>query len=372
MRSSHWLPQEWQNKRIAKQTMKSKLSVAMILFLLILANRYSRAAEKYLCFAGNRTAVQQISGVQITVSPWHPAEFPEDERECRLTVRNAMTRDLILKADDHSFSIALTGRDLNGDGIPDVVLQGYSGGNHGTSSYYVISTGDQPGLLLKFESDDVPARFFLNPVSGKMEIHTWDGAFSRLDGLCSACSPYPDIYLEIDGGHLRNISPQHQADYDKVIRRAKKSLPAADFARFKVIDQSWSTAGEEQAASGVVKIAVAYLYSGRESQAHAVIRRMWPAFDQHRIWKLILRTSRRGALRQISHLPSSASPKAENRTGCRSLQATTPGYGLLVLFYYNPLPSSLCTGCSTRKLLPPLDHTRTIALWPLATLLRAF
>jgi len=77
----------------------------------------------------------------------------------------------------------------------------------------------------------------------------------------------------------------------------KKSLPAADFARFRVIDESWSNVGEQQAASSVVKIAVTYLYSGRALEAHAIIRQMWPAFDQQRIWKLILKTRRKDILR---------------------------------------------------------------------------
>ncbi len=267
------------------------------LFLLIGVTQFCLGMGKYLCFAGDLSPVPRVAGIQIKVSPYHPEDFPPDIRECRLTIRNAATGAKILRADDHVFSIVLTGQDLNGDGVPDVVLEGYSGGNHGTSTYYVISTGDKPSLILKFETDAVPAKFVKNQDSGKMEIHTWDGAFFMLDGMCVACSPYPDVYLEIDGDHLRDISVQHKADYDNAIKDARKSLPAADFDRFQVIDENWSNVGEEQAASSVVKIAVAYLYSGRELEARAIIRQMWPTFDQERIWKLILKTRRRGILR---------------------------------------------------------------------------
>jgi len=247
------------------------MRLAVILFLFIIADQYTIASEKYLCFAGALSAVPRTDGIQIKVSAYHPEDLPADIRECRLTIRNAATGAIILRADDHVFSIVLAGRDLNGDGVPDIVLEGYSGGNHGTSTYYVISTGDKPALVLKFESDDVPAKFVKNQDSGKMEIHTWDGAFFMLDGLAAAFSPYPDVYLQVDGTRLRDISLQHRADYDKVIRTAGRSLPAADFARFRVIDEKPDKAGEEEAASSVLKIAVAYLYSGRELEAHAVI-----------------------------------------------------------------------------------------------------
>ncbi len=288
--------------------MRFKMRLAVIVFLLVIADQYSAAAEKYLCFAGDLTPVPKVDGIQIKVSPYHPEDFPADIRECRLTIRNAATGAKILRADDHVVSIVLTGQDLNGDGVPDVVLEGYSGGNHGTSTYYVISTGDKPSLILKFETDAVPAKFVRNLDSGKMEIHTWDGAFFMLDGMAAAFSPYPDIYLQVDGTQLRDISAQHKADYDKAIRGTRKSLPAADFDRFQVIDENWSNVGEEQAASSVVKIAVAYLYSGRELEAHAIIRQMWPAFDQERIWKLILKTRRRGILRytRLSGSPRNA------------------------------------------------------------------
>jgi len=36
---------------------------------------------------------------------------------------------------------------------------------------------------------------------------------------------------------------------------------------------------------------------GRESEARAALREMWPAFDQERIWNLILQTRRSGVLR---------------------------------------------------------------------------
>jgi hypothetical protein len=43
-------------------------------------------------------------------------------------------------------------------------------------------------------------------------------------------------------------------------------------------------------------IVFAYLYSGREEQAHQTLRDLWPPFDQERIWNLILEARRNGIL----------------------------------------------------------------------------
>ncbi len=142
-----------------------------------------------------------------------------------------------------------------------------------------------------------------------MEIHTWDGEFFMFDGMSTAFSPYPDVYLQINGARLRDISARHKADYDKAIRKLKRSLPAADFARFRVIDESWEKAGEEEPASQVLKIALAYLYSGRPLLARRTITEMWPLFDQERIWQLILKTRHEGILQYVRNGTPEYSPK---------------------------------------------------------------
>jgi hypothetical protein len=253
--------------------------------------------EKDQCVSGDRFIAREIAGFRLTISRYHDPKLPPGYQECRAVVRDSQKR-VVFSSHDPAVALVVAGRDVNGDGVPDLVLEGYAGGLHGAYNYYIVSLSEKPGLIRKFETGAVPGEFIQGQHSGEIEIHTWDGEFFMFDGMATAFSPYPDVYLQIDGAKLRDISAQHKAGYDEAIRRMRRSLPAADFARLRVIDESWEKAGEEQAASQVLKIAVAYLYSGRQSLARKTIREMWPRFDQERIWALLLKTRREGILKQ--------------------------------------------------------------------------
>jgi hypothetical protein len=272
--------------------------VPALVVLIVLACGCVRAAEKSECWDGDRTIKKEIAGFTLTISRYHDPSLPPAFEECRAVIRDAR-RHVIFSAHDPGMALVVAGQDVNGDGAPEVVLEGDSGGNHGTKTYYVISLGGKPGLIIRFDTDAVPAKFVQNESSHRTEIRTWDGNFFMLDGMSAAFSPYPAVYLQIDGARLHDISPQHRADYDKAIRKLKSSLPAADFARFRAIDESWQKAREEEPASQVLQIAVAYLYSGRSSLARKTIMEMWPPFDQERIWRLILKTRQKGILQYV-------------------------------------------------------------------------
>ena len=51
-----------------------------------------------------------------------------------------------------------------------------------------------------------------------------------------------------------------------------------------------------EARYNALMIVFAYLYSGREKQAHQALQDLWPPFDQERIWNLILETRHNGIL----------------------------------------------------------------------------
>jgi hypothetical protein len=281
--------------------------VPALIVLIVLACGCVRAAEENDCFGGDRTIKKEIAGFALTISYYHDPTLPTAIEECRAVIRDAR-HHVIFSAHDLGMALLVAGQDVNGDGAPDVVLEGESGGNHGTKTYYVVSLGGKPGLIVRFRTDAVPAKFMQNDSSHRIEVRTWDGNFFMFDGMAAAFSPYPAVYLQIDGAKLHDISPQHRADYDKAIEKLKTSFPVADFARFRVIDESWQKAGEEAPASQVLRIAVAYLYSGRPSLAHKTIAEMWPPFDQERVWRLILKTRQKGILQYARNRKPEYSP----------------------------------------------------------------
>jgi hypothetical protein len=285
-----------------------RLSVPLAI-LVAFASGSTSAAERDRCFGGDRFVKREIAGFRLTISRYHDATLPSIYQECRAVVRD-IQQHVIFSGHDPGMALIVAGQDVNGDGAPDLVLEGDSGGNHGTRTYYVISLGQTPGRVAQFDTDAVPANFIQNQSSHRMEIRTWDGNFFMFDGMSAAASPHPDVYLQIHGARLRDISPQHKAGYDKAIRKLQRSLAPADLARFRAIDESWEKAGEEETASQVLRIAVAYLYSGRQSLAHKTIMEMWPRFDQERIWQLILKTRRKGILQYVRNGTPEYSPGA--------------------------------------------------------------
>ena len=204
--------------------------------------------------------------------------------------------DVIFSEHDGAFSIELVGDDVNGDGIPDVVLQAYSGGAHCCWTYYVISLGSKPGLIKKFENNR-DAAFFWNKENRRIEIATRDGNFDYFDGLCHACTPFPVVYLRLDGSDLADISPSSVDDYDDIISQNQKGLTARGLRHLRTLKGNPSDdEGARKTIYRALSIVFAYLYSGRDTQAHQVLQKMWPPFDQERIWNLILETRHDGIL----------------------------------------------------------------------------
>jgi hypothetical protein len=291
------------NIRYKRMTTKNGFRRAVAVMMLVMAACGAAfAADKGQCVSGDRIINRVLSGFTISISRYHDALMPSEFLECRAQVRDA-NQHIVFSVHEPALRQVTAGEDLNGDGIPDLVLEGDSGGNAGDYTYYVISLGKSPGLLLKFCTGSVPAKFGRRDDSGHVTIQTWDGAFFMFDHMATAFSPYPDVYLQLDGKRLVDISDRHKADYDKSIKSLRSKLTSRDFARFRAIDQSWEKSGEEEAASIVLKISLGFLYSGREREAYETILAMWPVFDQQRIWKSMLNTRNNGILKQVSNRP---------------------------------------------------------------------
>jgi hypothetical protein len=210
---------------------------------------------------------------------------------------------------DTTFDIALSERDVNGDGIPELVLEGFSGGLHCCWTYYVISLGPKPSLLLKFENDREAS--FLEDEKGRgFYISTEDGEFDYFDGLCHACTPFPLVFLKIDGKRVVDISPECADAYDDIVKESREALSAQDLAEVVAMTTNPSesrAAGVRNAVRRMLEIVLAYLYSGRESRARQELQTMWPQFDQDRMWNLIQKQRREGILRYVDRAPATQS-----------------------------------------------------------------
>ncbi len=218
-----------------------------------------------------------------------------NEPICHLVVSDSHGRQILSEVDS-SFKILLDDRDVNGDGIPDVVLEAYSGGAHCCWTYYFLSLGSQPGLITKFENNR-DASFLEDEKTRRIHLEIPDGAFDYFDEVCHACSPFPLVYLRLDGTNWVDVSREYVQDYEEIIRDSQKSLTAGKRQRLRALKEKPSDARPiERARYHALTIIFAYLYSGREGQAHQALRELWPPFDQERMWKLILETRHNGIL----------------------------------------------------------------------------
>jgi hypothetical protein len=109
--------------------------------------------------------------------------------------------------------------------------------------------------------------------------------------------------LRLVGTRFIDISGEHIADYDKEIAEAKQGLvPEAlsDFRSAPIGDPRYVNDSTRRTEATILQIICAYLYSGRQAQAHKALKEMWPTFDQEAAWKKILEARRKGILKYTS------------------------------------------------------------------------
>ena len=255
--------------------------------------RQATAAHNKGCFHGQGGLSRQIRGLQLQITS---ANDEWGDPECRLKIRDSNNRPIVSE-DDWSLSVLHDDLDVDGDGTLDLVIEGYSGGAHCCWTYYIVSTGANARLLLRFENER-EAGFFLNKESGRIEIGTWDGAFDYFDGLCHGCTPFPTVYLRMHDGKLIDISSEYVSVYDVIIADSNRALAPEDRQTLRSLAKNPSEAeGSSGRAAKALAIVFAYLYSGRKEQARKSLEELWPRFDVERVWGLIEQTRRNGILR---------------------------------------------------------------------------
>jgi hypothetical protein len=202
---------------------------------------------------------------------------------------------------DEEWDISLDQKDvdINRDGRTDLVLRGYSGGSHCCWTYWIITPSMRPALRKKIENQ-AHVRFEDLSRTGAITWVAQDGSFDYFDGLCHACSVFPDLYLKMQGDKILDVSTDYRSRYDDEIKAARFKLIHEPLQHFMAArnEQEMSNAAENVKPL-VLTVVLAYLYSGREDQAWKALEEMWPRFDRQRIQKLIMETRGKGLLRYV-------------------------------------------------------------------------
>src|ERR1700757_4202016 len=121
------------NPPSAKEVHVNTLRILVLISGIILLSPTVQAAQDtdedhYSCYAGRGRAARYLRGYTIAVAPYENQNQFIDQ--CNATVTDSTGR-IVFQVHDHGMAIdSVTGSDLDGDGYPETVLQGYSGGAH--------------------------------------------------------------------------------------------------------------------------------------------------------------------------------------------------------------------------------------------------
>jgi hypothetical protein len=97
----------------------------------------------------------------------------------------------------NSIAGAPIGKDITGNGIPNIVIAGHTGGKVCCYIYYILEFAEELKLIDTVEAAPSSSGFKDIDNDGKYEIVTNDSIFMYWN-LASAASPYPQVVLELN------------------------------------------------------------------------------------------------------------------------------------------------------------------------------
>jgi hypothetical protein len=202
-------------------------------------------------------------------------------------------------AEDWALTVdKISGGDLNGDGKPDLVLDGYSGGLHCCYTHLVISLGRTPRILHAFRNQ-APMTFERQP-DGSTLIRAADGVFDYFL-VPHAEAVIPQLVLRVQGNDLVDVSANFPELYDPQIENARTQLSSPDLEKFRNANYHDKLFMDQvPTVQRVLTIVLNYLYSGREEKAWEALNQFWPAPDSARVKSLIMERRRRGLLANLA------------------------------------------------------------------------
>jgi hypothetical protein len=232
----------------------------------------------------------------FTIRLRHGSNVPSDR--CRAVVTSPKGT-VTTAARGWSLTIdKISGTNIDGAGRPDLVIAGYSGGEHCCFTYTVIALGKTLQPIRKIQS-----RSHLEFEKQKDGSVLIEGDESSLDYFLvpHPMAVVPKVFLKMQGDQLVDVSDQFQPEYDKLIEQARSQLTPADLEKFRNSRYNDKMFTDQlPTEQNVLIIVLNYLYSGREEQGWKALNELWPGSDRERVKNLILQRRGRGLLAQLN------------------------------------------------------------------------
>jgi hypothetical protein len=239
-------------------------------------------------FRSASTIEREISDFKVRVT--------KDGGSCRFEVRDASGR--VIAADSGARVEALPEMYVQRIGTNDLVVETHSGGEHCCWTYFILNAVPAPRLVARI-SNPYPIDFIDYRGIELNDLVTRDGGFIDFESMPYELVPAPTVYIRFARGRPTNAGALFKHLYDQEIAQARARIKPDALEYF----HSRNIYDDVELASNVLRIVLAYLYSGREEQAWKELAAMWPPNDLARIKSEILKARANGILRYTQTPP---------------------------------------------------------------------
>lgn len=281
---------------------------ALILFSALLCAQPALAADR--CSAGRGEVRSAIAKHAVAIAP----AATDSGVVCRAEVRDASGASVFETTAQEILLETVSGRDVNQDQSPDVVLSAVDG--DGRFRAVIISLATPPTIRQIVTSS--PLTFADKDGDEKVEITGYEWAFIGFDGLGESESPRPMAVFRMRGNTLVNISQVFWPEYESEIARTEAVLTQKekdDFLEEEIAGKEPKKPTEREATlpqlrrtkGAVLSIILNYLYGGRGEQAWQTVTKMWPGIDRQRARQLILKARAGGLMSEVNRQPPAQS-----------------------------------------------------------------
>ena len=171
------------------------------------------------------------------------------------------------------------GDDLTGDGVPNLLLEAYSGGAHCCFSYVLLALGDAVEVLWEGFLADAGAVAVDLRNDGAVQLMSADMSFAY--AFCSfAETPAPAVVLELEPGGVRVANLEHPEVYEREVAWALERVLLLP-----------PLAGPDAQACALAQLYLSLLYGGRGEVAEAALERLFQGDDlsgfRVALWEII-------------------------------------------------------------------------------------